>query len=424
MKTPSPRALIFFTIFIDLLGFGIVIPILPKIAHEAAGGNHPALMAGLMLSSYSFFQMIFSPIWGRLSDRIGRRPVIMVSLVGSVVAYTMFAFCRSYEMLLVSRMFAGICGANIAAAQAYIADVTEADKRTSAMGLIGMAFGLGFAFGPFLGAGAAGLGGALWPDIPVQTLPGVFAAVLCLADLIWVIRGLPESLPKEEREKRTASAVSRRFATFGQLRHYLGHRTIGPMILLFFILTFAFSNLEMAFVLYAADKKDGLGLSTAQVYYVFMYIGILLAFVHGYVIRKASKKLSDSALVMSGIALQIVGFALIPLESTLSYLLIGMGILCFGQGICNPSLLSAISKATPDDRQGEVMGVTQWASSLARIIGPIFAGVLIEVLGFRWPFWAAGIIMIGALAVAFDARRRLGPGEARKAEPEPTAGEA
>lgn len=404
LKSRSPKLLIFLTVFVDLLGFGIVIPILPAIARSEASGPHAALLVGLMMSSFSLFQMIFAPIWGRLSDRVGRRPVIVVSLFGSVVAYTMFAFARSYEVLIISRIFAGICGANLAAAQAYLADVSKPEERTSAMGLIGMAFGLGFVGGPIIGAGASQLGEAIQPGLAAQTYPGIAAAAICLANLVWAVVGLPESLTPE---RRAEGEKTRRYATFSQVTEALRHRTIGPLILVFFLLTFAFSNLEMAFVLYAKDEIDGLGLSITQIYYLFIYLGLVLAFSNGYVVRKASKIVPESILVIVGASGQVAGLLLLPVFPTVANLLIAIGLISFGQGICNPSLLSLISKATPPERQGSIMGVTQSSASLARIIGPAFAGIIIGALDLRWPFWAGGLIMISAVALAIVSRKRI-----------------
>lgn len=406
MKSPrSPRVLIFLTIFIDLLGFGIIIPVLPYIASEYAQGPNTGLLVALMMSSFSLLQMIFSPIWGRLSDRVGRRPVILVGLAGSCIAYTWFALARNYEMLLISRIFAGICGANLAAAQAYIADVTPAEGRTKAMGLVGMAFGLGFAIGPALGAGAMYYGAGFWPDVAPQTFPGVIAGIICGANFLWATVGLPESLPKE---KRGREAHVQRFATLGQIRETLTNPIVGPLVILFFIVTFAFSNLEMAFVLYAkAEPPIGLGLSIRGVYGVFIYIGLTLAFMYGYVVRKVSGRAPDTLLVVIGTASQVLGLALLPTVPAMWMLLLAMGVLSFGQGFSNPPLLSLISRATSPERQGAIMGVTQSASSLARILGPAFAGLVIDVTDLRWPFWAAAVIMAVAVVLAQASRSRI-----------------
>jgi MFS transporter, DHA1 family, tetracycline resistance protein len=413
----SPRLLIFLTIFIDLLGFGIIIPVLPYISSEYAQGPNTGLLVGLMMSSFSLLQMIFSPIWGRLSDRIGRRPIILLGLAGSAIAYTWFALARNYEMLLLSRVFAGICGANIAAAQAYIADVTPAEGRTKAMGLVGMAFGLGFAIGPALGAGAMFYGGNAWPDIAPQTFPGVVAGIICGLNFLWAAAALPESLPKE---KRGRVAHVQRFATIGQIRDTLASPILGPLVVLFFIVTFAFSNLEMAFVLYAkAEPPVGLGLSIRGVYGVFIYIGLTLAFMYGYVVRKVSGRVLDTRLVIVGIASQAIGLALLPTVPAMWMLLLAMGILSFGQGFSNPPLLSLISRATPADRQGAIMGVTQSAGSLARILGPAFAGLVIDFTDLRWPFWAAAVIMAVAVVLAQASHARIArtPGALSQDEP-------
>lgn len=415
MSKRNPKLLIFLTVFIDLLGFGIIIPILPKIARETAGGD--AALAGILLAAFSTCQMLFSPFWGRLSDRIGRRPVVLVSLFGSVVAYTMFGLVRSYEMLLLSRIIAGICGANLAAAQAYLADVSKPEERTAAMGFIGMAFGLGFALGPVIGGGSAWLGEQWRPELASQTFPGLVAAAICLINLVWAWFSLPESLPAEKRGQVVPG--SRRFAGPREVLATLGHPVVGPMILLFFLITFAFANLEMAFVLYAANDTIGLGLETIGIYGVFIYIGFVMTIVHGYVVRKAVKFVPESILVIFGSAVQVVGLAILPLYPALGVLLLGMGVVSIGQGLSTPPLLALISKATSAEDQGRVMGVTQSASSFARIIGPVFAGFLIKFSDERWPFWAGAAVMAFSVWMAVQTRRRVIDTPLPKAETSP-----
>ncbi len=410
MKKRSPRIVIFFTIFVDLLGFGIVVPLMAPIAdnYVAADGMAGKLMIGALMASFSLCQMIFAPMWGRLSDRHGRRPILLLSLFGSTASYALFGLARNYETLLFARIFAGICGANLVAAQAYIADVTEPEKRTSAMGLIGMAFGLGFALGPVFGAGMSKVGEWFTPGVAAQTWPGLTAAAICGTNLLWAMFRLPESLPAEMRGKATGHA--KRFASVREFAGSLVHQTVGPLVAVFFLSTLAFANMEVSLGLYV-KRTDALGIDPENVYNViygiFIYIGVLLAFMHGYVVRKMVKFIPETVLVIIGVLAQAVALLVFPLVPSLTCILIAMAILCFGQGISVPALLAVVSQSTTPDKQGHVMGVTQSASSLARILGPIVAMSLWGVLDLRLPFFVGSAIMVGAVAMAVVTRSRI-----------------
>jgi len=403
LRRLSPRLLIFLTIFIDLLGFGIVIPILSYIAEEYAVGPVRELKVGLLMASYSFFQMVFAPVWGRLSDRVGRRPILLLSLTGSVVSYALFGIARSYALLLIARSFAGVCGANLTAAQAYVADVTEPEKRASGMGLVGMAFGLGFALGPVLGAGLSLLQGAFREGLAEQTFPGLGAASLCLVNLIWAAVALPESLPPGRRGPASARGA---LAPLTAVRAALGHATIGPLVGVFFVATLAFSNMEVSLGIYGKIVPE-LKMTTREIYVLFIYIGLWLAFMNGYVVRKLLNYLPETILVIAGTALQSLALLIFPVVPSKACVYISIGILCVGQGICVPSLLGLVSRTTAATEQGRTLGVTQSASAMARILGPMLATAVWKLLGIAWPFYAGGLIMIGAVGMAILTRRRL-----------------
>lgn len=414
----SPRIPIFLTIFIDLLGFGIVIPILTFISEDyLPDGASKGLYIATTMSAYSIMQMIFAPVLGRLSDRVGRRPVLLLSLCGSTLSYFLFAMSHSFAMILLARTIGGICAANISTAQAYMADVSDAKDRTKSMGLIGAAFGLGFAFGPVLGGGAAWLGSEFWADLPAQRAPGLLAAGICFVNLIWAWARLPESLPPEKRSGAaggTSEEAWRRTAPLSRVFASLKHPIVGPLIGIFFFATIGFANLEMAIGLFA-KKSSSLMLSERGIYGVFMYVGLVLLIVHGYVVRKAVKVIPEASLVVIGTAIQVVGLVLIPLIPGLAGVLVGMGVVSVGQGLCVPCLLALVSLATSESRQGEVLGVTQSASSLARILGPAIAGVTMAVghLGgkaeesYGLPFYSGAALMALAVWMALITRRRL-----------------
>lgn len=428
----SPLLLIFLTVFIDLLGFGIIIPILPVISsHYPLGTLGAGIRGGILMSAFSILQMVFSPFWGRLSDHYGRRPILLLSLAGSTVSYFMFAFADSYTMLLVSRVLAGVCSANITAAQAYIADITKKEERTAGMGLIGMAFGLGFAFGPVLGGSATHFWHRLYPLAAAHMGPGLIAGAICGVNFIWALFKLPESLPQRCRDQ----VPFRRFATARETLANLGHPAIGPLIMLFFLVTFAFANLEVSFSLYAgrvlrveqvkadrmrvepvivdshalrpADPRQRLDDAVQEkIYLFFILLGLVLAIVQGVVVRRAVRVIPESTLIIPGLVLLALGLFLLPLGTSSPYLMATMILLAIGQGLSNPCIMSLISRSASALTQGNVMGTSQAASSLARILGPMFGGFLFD-FGPRWPFWAAALLMTLAVGWARFTRRRL-----------------
>ncbi len=395
-----PRLLIFLTVFIDLLGFGIIIPILPLIGGLLVEDARFQGSAGaLLMVAFSLLQMIFSPIWGRLSDRYGRRPILLMSLACSTTSYVLFALSQQYWLLLVSRLIAGIGGANITAAQAYMADITDSRDRTAAMGMIGMAFGLGFALGPVIGGGATHLWEWLFPAAMAHQGAGVVAALICGANLVGAIFLLPESLAPERR----GQASRRRFATLADIGATLTHRSIGPLMVLFFLVTFAFAKLEITFSLYAGEV---LGLPVRAIYGLFVFLGLSMAFWQGWFVRRAVRFVPEPVLAVGGIGCLTAALLMFPLVASVPWMLLSIALLSFGQGIAMPSVMSLISRSATGDRQGRVLGVSQSAGSLARIVGPLLGGPLFD-LGPSLPFLAAALAMAFALGWAVMVRRRL-----------------
>jgi MFS family permease len=362
MKKPS-LLIIFFTVFIDLIGFGIVMPLLPLYSDKFGA---PGWMNGAIVASFSLMQFLFAPAWGKLSDRIGRRPVLLVSNAGSAIAYGMFGFASRFEgstalwLLLVSRIFAGICGANLSVASAYIADVSPPEKRSSSMGLIGMAFGLGFILGPALGSFSAdkfGLAG-----------PGYVAAGICAANFFFTLIALVESL------KPSTEAKARR-VRFEQWAHVFKHPTVGFLIALYFFATFSFAAFEVTIGL-LLKKKFNYG--ATEVGYYITYCGLLSALLQGGGIRPLIKHFGERKVLSMALIVVAVGLILIPYVSSITGLLVALGIFAAGSGIHRPPLFGLISILTPQHEQGETMGVTQSAGSLARIVAPVFAATLFQ----------------------------------------------
>lgn len=405
MKKPS-LLIIWLTVFIDLIGFGIVVPLVPLFSrHFGAHG----LIIGVIIASFSAMQFLFAPIWGRLSDRIGRRPVLLISTFGAALSYVLFGISCGMEdhqtalwLMILSRSFAGICGGNITVAQAYIADITPAADRSKKMGLIGMAFGLGFIFGPIIGGvslkhlGSSG--------------PGWVAAGLCAANFLLALFILRES-----RQPNSEHVAPR--PRLNQWAHTLAKPRIGLLIGVFFLATFCFSCFESTLPLLVSDnfqldiQTDEASAST--VIYLFAYCGIISAFVQGGAIGRLVKMMGESRLIFTSLVLTAVSLALIPFikgNSALSWgtlvstqglpwllMLVVLALLSVGTALTRPPLFGLLSNLTPDNEQGETIGVAQSAASLARILGPIFATTALHYLP-PLPYLVCTLVLLATAA--------------------------
>jgi len=385
MKSGSPLLVIFLTVFIDLIGFGICLPLLPKYA-ERYGAQ--GWQIGAAMGVYSLMQLVFAPWWGQLSDRIGRRPVLLVSNFGSIIAYGLFGLSASYIgdtgflILIGSRVFAGICGANLSVASAYIADVTTPEKRSKGMGLIGMAFGLGFILGPVIGSQAFkhfGLAG-----------PGAVAAVICAINFLLGCFILPET-----RKKDAAPPIRR--PRFAQIRHVLGMKEVGFLIGIYFLGTFAFTAFESTLPL-LLDAK--LRFDEEHVGYVFAFCGIMAAMVQGGGIGRLVKSFGERRLIGASLIVVAVSLVLMPLANSLPTMLAALAVFAIGSGINRAPTMGLISQLSPADEQGTTLGVAQSAGTLARVLGPTVATTLYD-LWLPAPYLACATIALlaGLLAV-------------------------
>ena len=387
----SALTIIFVTVFVDLLGLGIVLPLLPYYAQQfhASGAT-----AGALIAVYSAMQFICAPLWGRWSDRIGRRPVMLISLAGSTCSYLLFALANGVGLLFLSRILAGVAGANIPVAQAFIADTTTEKDRARGMGLIGAAFGLGFVFGPAIGGLLAHYG---------QAAPGFAAAAICGLNLLSALWRLPESLPHAQR--RPAAAID----FFGQLRTAFRQRRLRTLILLFGATVFSFSTVETTLSLLCAAAYH---MSAPQIYWLFGYMGLMMTVMQGGLIGRLTPRLPEARLVFVGAALLTVGIVLTPFAPRLPLLLIALGAVAFGYGMTSPVLSSLISKAGGGGEHGGVLGLSQSAGSLARILGPLWGGVLFDLAGPAGPYLATAVLMLAATAAAFALPRQQAGSEA------------
>jgi DHA1 family tetracycline resistance protein-like MFS transporter len=415
--TEAPRRgslfVIFLTVFIDLLGFGMVIPLLPIYAKllpsmQAMTPAQQGLTIGLLMSSFSAMQFLFAPLWGRLSDRIGRRPVLMVGLAGSVVFYTLFGLATEWASLwglFIARIGAGIAGATISTTQAYIADSTTLEGRSKGMALIGAAFGLGFAIGPVFGVISLLLSG----DESLSPWPGYFAAGLSFVALMLAVFKLPESLRPD-----TSTARSKLF-DLQALSDAVSMPSVALLILAAFVSLLAFASFESTLSLLLQYKADaaahmqdrGAHRLPANLLLVFSYIGLVLCFAQGVLVRRLAGKISDERLAMIGSTVAILGFALLALASyqvNIPSLLGALTVAIVGFSMITPSLNALISRRSDPARQGGILGLNQSAGALARIIGPVTGNYLLA-RHHTWPYWAATALMIaGAMLVALAVR--------------------
>jgi DHA1 family tetracycline resistance protein-like MFS transporter len=383
--------ILFFIVFIDLIGFGIIIPLLPFYGEFYQASPE---MVGLLMATYSFTQFLAAPFWGRLSDRIGRRPVLLVSLAGASAAYVWLGLAESLWTLFAARAVGGAMAGNISAAFAYVADITTRENRAKGMGTIGAAFGLGFIAGP-------AIGGILAGSDPVNAdfqSPAFAAAALSVTALIMAIVTLKESLSAEIRQRLAQQPPKKRLAMF---REALDRPVIGLLLLLTFLATFVFAGLESTFAMWSRRQ---FGWGPEQNGYLFAFIGLLSALIQGGLIGRLARRFGEARLVVQGAVALAIGIALIPFSTNVVVLVLAMSLAGYGFSIISPSLNSLISLQSSEDEQGGIMGVTRSASTMARFIGPAWAGLLFGGLGRDWPYFAGALIMV---VVAFLGLRAI-----------------
>jgi MFS family permease len=401
MKAGPRLGAIFLTVFVDLLGFGLVLPFLAKEARDNFGVSE--FVATLLGSVYSLMQFLFVPVWGRVSDRVGRRPVLLWSVAGTAIAMAglgvSLAWADSVAWLFAARVFGGIATANLGTASAYIADITRPEERVKGMGLIGVAFGLGFILGP-------GIGGAL-AKISIGgrhgAVPCFAAACLSLVNLAWVAWGVAESLPRERRTHPSARKATP--LNVEAMRAAFALPDVALAVAVNFLGILSFTNLDQTFTFFCADvfaiDERGTG-------YLLACIGVVAATAQGALVRPLSKRVDEVLLVRSGVFLQGVAFAGFVLSATLRSraLLYGAGaLLALGNGLTQPAVPAFISRRAPTDRQGGTLGVNQSFASLARTFGPAIGGWLYGSVGVRAPYTVASLGMGLALALAMGLRK-------------------
>ena len=405
----TPLIIIFVTVFIDLIGFGMVIPILPFYA-ETAPYNATPFEIGLLFSVYSWMQFFFSPILGRLSDRYGRRPILFISLMGSAVGYFVMGIAGSLAMVFAGRIIGGITGGNISTAQAYIADVTSKENRAKGMGIFGAIYGLGFILGPAI----AGILSKYGVHVPFY-----FAAALSFINSVALYFILPESItpgaPHEERKGRIAELIES-----------LREKEFGIVNLVYFLLITAFSIMTYAFVLFTAYRY---GYNAEQNGYLFFYVGVVAIIGQGVLFHRLVKMIGETKLTVIG-CLLMAGSLLVfpflgPAAGGLTALLAVTAVLSIGNAFASPSLTSLASKISPEDKQGSSLGIMQSGASLARAIGPLIGGVLLndamnrvsDQTVFRTFAAASGLMFVATIVSLFAVRVMKGHSAVSTAQP-------
>lgn len=400
--TRGSLLVVFLVVFIDLLGFGLVLPLLPLYAEQFTV-DPAGWRLGLLMASFSIMQFIFAPLWGRLSDRIGRRPVLIIGLAGSVAFYTLFgvaATLGSLTLLFVSRIGAGIAGATISTAQAYIADTTTQANRQKGMALIGMAFGLGFTFGPLLGFLADFDG----DNIP-GPWPGYAAAGLSAVALVLGIFFLPESLTR-----KSDSAVKHKL-NWQAFKTALSTPSVPLVLGAIFVCIFSFGNFETTLSLLikggSEEAATPFNFSWMQVCFTYAYIGLTLAIVQGGIVRRISNRVSEGVLAAFGAILEIVGFGLVigAIQIGSTYLLLGaLAVVVSGFSFMQPSLNSLLSRRSSPTNQGAILGTGQSVSAMARILGSLLGIPLFKAQMLAPYFTAAGLMAFGVFMVIIASR--------------------
>lgn len=400
----SPLVIIFITIFIDLVGFGIVIPVLPLYA-EKYGASETTV--GVLLAIYSAMQFVFAPILGKLSDRVGRRPVLLVSLIGTSIGFLIMGLAPKMPFglallglgptlgwLFVARIIDGISGGNISTAQAYIADVTPPEDRSKGMGLIGAAFGLGFVFGPMIG----GVLSYISPGAPF-----FFASAMAAANATALYFFLPESLSHEHRSE----ARGRRGII--QVLEESGSWQLGAVLATYFFATVAFAMMTATFALFAAHRFKFDAWHTG---FLFGFVGVIGAVIQGGLLGRLVKVFGDKSLAVTGTAIFAVSVFFFPMSDTLTFLVLSSSGIAIGNSLMTPTLNALASKSVSASWQGSVLGVMASVASLARIIGPVLGDSLLDLDSHagahygRTPYWTSAAIMLVALGLAFMVKQK------------------
>lgn len=378
-KKTRPRAglgVVFSTVLLDLLGFGMLLPLLPFYSKEFGASDSQVIF---LFASYSLAQFVCAPLWGRLSDRIGRRPVMLVSIAGDVFAYLLLAWAQTYSLILLARILSGVAAANFSIGQAWIADQTTGQERSRALGLLGAAFGLGFVIGPAVG----GIIGNLFGNTAVPLL----AAGLAVLNFIYAWFRFDESRPAE------ATGSGESWFSLRSLKDAVSAPRVGALLGLLWLATFAFANLESTLALFCANRFD---FDVRRTAYLLTFVGLVNASIQGGALGPLVRRYGERRLAVVGLWVAGAGLATSAFATNLPILIVAMGLTALGVGLHNPTLYGLISRATAEDRQGSVLGVARGLSALARGVGPLTGEFFFTRFGETSPFSFGALTMVGA----------------------------
>jgi len=420
----GPLGTVFLIVFLDMVGFSILFPLFPALLEhyvglegadsaigrlrdflaELAGADEHAVVAffgGILGALYSLLQFLFAPFWGALSDRIGRRPTLLVTLVGSVLAYLLWMLAGSFSLLIASRLLGGIMAGNISTATAVVADTTSAEKRAGGMGLVGMAIGLGFVLGPAIG-GATSVWSLAVPEDGAWSRglalnpfsgPALAATLLALLNLALVATRLRETLPAERRGRGARRAA---WNPFGATRR-LGLAGVTTTTLVNFLYTVAFSSMEFMLTFLAVER---LAYGPTDNTWMFVFIGLVIALVQGGLVRRLAPRFGERRLVVTGLALILPGLLAIHQAYSSPMLYVGLAFLAVGSAIAMPCMSALVSRYSPAERQGAALGAFRSAGALARAVGPFLGGALYWWLGSGAPYMAGAVFLLWPLLLA------------------------
>jgi MFS family permease len=428
-KKPNQKlGVIFLTVFLDLVGFSIIFPLFPKMlewyfaleggdgllgdllnilrAGSGAVGDKQniytaVLFGGVLGSLYASLQFIFAPIWGKLSDRNGRRRILIITVAGTCLSYILWFFSGTFFLLVCARILGGLMSGNISVASAAVADVTTRENRAKGMGMLGAAFGLGFIIGPAMGGLLAQFDltqGALAgiPGINPFSMPALVAALLSIVNLVWIYFRFEETVTKENQEK----AQGRPSNPLVLLKP-VDIDGVNRANLVFFIYTLAFTGMEFTLTFLASDRFNYSPIDNA---YLFIFVGFIIVLVQGGIVRRLAPKYGEIKICIAGLLLLFPGLVLVGQCQTEFVLYSGLGLLSVGSALVNPSMSALVSLYTPTERQGEVLGIFRSLGSLARATGPIIACTAYWKLGAQWPYFGAALLLVIPFLLAFSMR--------------------
>jgi MFS family permease len=369
-------------VFVDMLGFGMVIPVMTLYAERLGA---PIGQTGWLMASYSLMQFVFAPLWGRLSDRYGRRPLLLFSIAMTSLAFLMYALAPTFGWLVASRLFAGAATGNIGIAMAYVADVTSPEERARGMGFIGAAFGMGFVLGPWMGGELSQAFGLAAPGYAASVLAAVNGGVA-----LFVLR---------EPERRVAAERKGRFAA---LLQELGKPGIRRLIVIYLLVVFAFAGMESTFALLSEHRY---GLTAGEVGRVFGFIGVVIVVVQGGLIGPLTRRYGERTLLVAGLLSMALGFTALPFAPGLAGLLAASVPLAAGNALANPSMSSLLSRSARAEDQGGTLGIGQSASALGRVLGPVTATFVFDAFWIAGPYVGGAVILLAMAGLAATLRQ-------------------